>query len=188
MPWASLPEYMRDEIQLDEAYSRVTNPERFRILHSTMLGILAQLEADFDVGREEGYGLDEELERDYPLARASVRLTPADPEAAPITVAFTDFPGLSLRFGLWWTEPLPDCMCDACNPYNSVEGLTEGLTELIEDVTSGGFWESRDPHWTSRGIWGKRSGRSRNLGATGDWSHQRQLNWKPWPKRSQSNP
>ena len=157
-----------------DAYGRVTNPERFRVLHTVMLEILERLEADFDVRREEGYGLDKELERDYPLARASVRLTPADPEAAPITAAFTDFPSLYLRFGLWWTEPFPDCMCDACG--DTGEELVEGLAELIEDVTAGQFWESRDPHWTSRGIWGKRSGRNRNLGAIEDWSHQRQLN------------
>ena len=186
MPWESLPEHMRDEIQLDEAYSRVTNPERFRILHSTMLAILAQLDEDFDVGREEGYGLDEELERRFVLARPSIRLTPSDPEAAPLTVAFSDFPGLHIRFGLWWTEPFPDCGCDACG--GSGEEFVEVLTELIGDVTAGLFWESRDPHWTSSGIWGKRSGRSRNLGATGDWSHQRQLNWKHWPRRSHSNP
>ena len=185
MPWARLPEHMRNHTPLPEEYSRVTNPERFRILHSAMLDTLARLEADFDVRREEGYGLDKELERDYPLARASVRLTPVDPEAAPVTVVFTDFPGLYLRFGLWWTEPLPDCSCDACG--SSGEEEVEVLAELIEDVTtSGRFWESRDPHWTSRGIWGKSSGRRRNLGGTEDWSHQRQLNWKPWPRRDSS--
>ena len=47
----------------EEAYGRVTNPERFRVLHTVMLEILDKLEAEFDVRREEGYGLDEELER-----------------------------------------------------------------------------------------------------------------------------
>jgi hypothetical protein len=128
---------------LPEAYSRVTNPERFRVLHSTILAILDRLEADFDVRREEGHGLDEELERKFDLARPSIRLTPADPESAPVTVAFSAFPGLHLRFGLWWKEPAPSCGCDACD--ESGEQLAEQLTELIEDVVAGRFWESHNP-------------------------------------------
>jgi hypothetical protein len=41
-----------------EAYSRVTNPERFRPLHTFMVELICRLEAAFDVERLEGYGLD----------------------------------------------------------------------------------------------------------------------------------
>ena len=152
-----------------------------------MLDTLARLETYFDVRREEGYGLDKELERDYPLARASVRLTPANQEAAPITVAFTDFPGLYLRFELWWTEPLPDCLCDACDPHNSVEGLTEELTELIEDITAGRFRESHNPskRWKTRELWGASGWRRGGSLTAGNLPH-RQVNWKPWPRRQDS--
>ena len=85
----------------EEAYGRVTDAERFRPLHSATLQLMGRLEADFDVERVEGYGLDEELESRVGLARASVRLSPADPESAPITVVFSDFPGLRVRFGRW---------------------------------------------------------------------------------------
>ena len=81
----------------DEAYSRVTNPERFRPLHVAMLDMLNALETRFDVERVEGYGLDDELEdtelKRLTLARSSIALKPADPGAAPIVVAFTDFSG-----------------------------------------------------------------------------------------------
>ncbi len=176
---------MKNESPSEDAYGRVTNPERFFPLHPAMLEILERLGEEFDVRREEGYALDKELERDIPLARSSVRLTPSDPDAAPVAVSFTDLPhpGLRLRFGLWWTEPYPDCMCDACDP--DVDGVIEDLEELLEDITNGLYWESRDPRWSAHGIWGKRSGRSRNLGATVDWSQQRQLVWKPWPRRGQ---
>ena len=64
-------------------------------MHTAMLEIIGQLENDFEVERTEGYGLDEELERGLDLARPDVKLTPADPDAAPIVMVFTAFPGLS---------------------------------------------------------------------------------------------
>ena len=187
----------------EEAYGRVTNPERFRVLHSTMLQLLTRLEADFDVQREEGYGLDEELERHFVLARPGVRLTPGDPEAAPLAVAFSDFPGLHLRFGLWWQELLPVCGCDACG--DSGEELAERLTRLIEGVTDGRFWECYSPlsNWPGGKIWGSWGGSGhgecsasglplqrknwlkRKLGGRTalDSPQHRHVNWKPWPRR-----
>ena len=83
-----------EESSTDAAYSRVTNAERFLPLHTAMLEIIGQMENDFEVERTEGYGLDEELERGLGLARPDVELTPADPDAAPIVLVFTAFPGL----------------------------------------------------------------------------------------------
>ena len=68
----------------DAAYSRVTNAERFLPLHTAMLEIVGQLENNFEGERTEGYGLDEELERGLDLARPYVKLTPEDPDAAPV--------------------------------------------------------------------------------------------------------
>ena len=98
----------------EEAYSRVTNPERFQPLHAAATGLLDRLEREFAVERLEGHDADDELGR-LRLARPPIRLVPQDPQAAPILVAFTDFPGLHLRFGSWRTEPFPDCGCDACD-------------------------------------------------------------------------
>ena len=126
----------------DEAYSRVTNPERFRPLHDAMLDMLDALETRFNVERVEAYGLDEELEsrsRDA-ATRPSIALTPIDPEAASITVIFTGFPGLNIRFGRWYTDSFPGCGCDACD--ESAEGELERATEMIDSVTSGGFREA----------------------------------------------
>ena len=197
----------------EEAYGRVTNPERFLVLHQAMLDALARLEAEFDVQREEGFGLDEELERNLDLARPSVMLAPANPGAAPITVAFLNSPALEVRFGLWWREPFPDCMCDACTSYNSVEGSTEELTEIIEkltgiieDVTAGRFWESYSPgkRWKEGKVWGyerdRRHGsiatrhspaveqilaRLRQFRSRGlEFTDERQeVFWQPWPHR-----
>ena len=88
-----------------EAYSRVTNPERFRPLHTFMVGLIGRLETAFDVERLEGYGLDDELEKGD-LVRPSVKLVPRDLSAAPILVSFTAFPGLRVRVGLLTPFPV----------------------------------------------------------------------------------
>ena len=123
----------------EDAYSRVTNPERFRPLHPTMLEIIGRLENGFEVERTEGYGLDEELERGFGLARPCVRLSPRDPDAAPIAVVFSAFPGLHVRFGRWHTEAFPSCGCDACD--ESAEDQIERLNEMVDDTTAGRYRE-----------------------------------------------
>ena len=119
----------------EDAYSRVTNAERFRPLHPTMLEIIGRLENGFEVERTEGYGLDEELEKGLGLARPCVRLSPRDPDAAPIAVLFSAFPGLHVRFGRWHTEAFPSCGCDACD--ESAEDQIERLNEMVDDTTAG---------------------------------------------------
>ena len=44
-----------------EAYSRITNPERFEPLHPAALAHIERLQKCFDVERVEGYVLDQEL-------------------------------------------------------------------------------------------------------------------------------
>ena len=126
----------------DEPYGRVTNPERFRPLHHAVLEMLNALESRFDVERVEGYGLDKELEKasSQPASRPAITLKPIHPESAPITVVFTDFPGLHIRFGRWFTDSFPSCGCDACD--ESADGEMERATELIDSLTSGGFREA----------------------------------------------
>ena len=181
----------------EEAYSRVTNPERFRPLHAAAMELLDRLEREFAVERLEGHDADEELGRGS-LARPPIRLVPHDPQAAPIVVAFTEFPGLRLRFGSWRTEPFPDCGCDACD--ETAEVSIEEMTRMVEAVVSGGFREAmrvppllgdgrqesefrpNDGHGgfsRSRG----RVPRSRALEMTGG-ERDVTLEWKPWPRRN----
>ena len=54
-----------------EAYSRVTDAERFMPLHTAMMDLILRLETAFHIERVEGYGLDEELEKPFNLARSS---------------------------------------------------------------------------------------------------------------------
>ena len=167
----------------EEAYSRVTNPERFRPLHGAALRLIERLVEEFDVEVEEGYDLPfpriDRRELDLP----SVRLIPNDPACAPISIAFTDFPGIVVRLGKWKEEPFPNCGCDACDEDAGEE--VEGMTEIFESVTGGGFLEAiriprtlgdgwvgsalkdmRDPMTESEGAasleWARMRGRSRD--------------------------
>ncbi len=179
-----------------EAYSRVTNAERFRPLHPTMLEIIGRLENGFEVQRTEGYGLDEELERGFGLARPCVRLSPKDPDAAPIAVVFSAFPGLHVRFGRWHTEAFPICGCDACD--ESAEDQIKRLNEMVDDTTAGRYRETiKRPlipfigyGWREAKFWSPERSSSGGGRVDGLLAHRmsggrRRLNldWKPWRRR-----
>lgn len=194
--WYGYAESQNAESPEDPAYGRVTNPERFRPLHAAMLEIVERLENDFDVERSEGYGLDAELQRGLEPARPHMRLNPGNPDAAPIAVVFSTFPGLNVRFGRWFTEPFPSCGCDACD--ESAEGEIERLNEMVDDVVAGRFREAirrplisfRGTGWRETKLWspeGKRTSRSRVDGVRAremtDGRRRLDLNWKPWRRR-----
>ena len=186
---------------MDEAYSRVTNSDRFRPLHTAMLEIMVRLESQFEVDRTEGYGLDKKLERGMDLSRPGVRLTPRDSEAASIAVSFSTFPGLHVRFGRWYLEPFPVCGCDACD--ESAEGEIERLNDMVDDVTAGRFREAirrplisfRGSGWMETRFWSAddtRSWRMSQRKSRVDGPRAREmaggrrrldLDWKPWRRR-----
>lgn len=178
-----------------EAYSRVTNPERFASLHDVAAEVLDRLEKEFDVERTEGYGLDSELEESCKLARPSVTLVPRDVGAGPIVVAFSAFPGLRVRFGRWWTTAFPTCGCDACD--ETAESESERLKSLIDNLTAGRFREAvripadgaasqKSESWSAGGRCSQQShldqARARQLVAASDRSS---YDWRPWPKRKE---
>ncbi len=179
-----------------EAYSRVTNPERFRPLHTAMRGIVSRLENEFEVEGTEEYGLDEELERPVELAGPCVRLRPWDPDAAPIAVAFSTFPGLHVRFGWWHLESFPNCGCDACD--ETAEGQIERLSKLVDAVTTGELLEAiqrplipfighgwRTAMFRSHvgsSSRGSRVDRRRARDMSGG-RRRLELDWKPWRRR-----
>jgi Family of unknown function (DUF6226) len=187
-----------------EAYSRVTNPERFRPLHTFMVGLIGRLETAFDVERLEGYGLDDELEKGD-LVRPSVKLVPRDPSAAPILVSFTAFPGLRVRVGRWYVDAFPSCGCDACD--ETADGETARLVQIVDDLTGGRFREAiwiplagdpitnpRGDAWQESEFWSPR-GRSSSrtsvdrLQATRmlAGSDSLQFEWRPWPREKKAD-
>ena len=91
-----------------EAYSRVTNPERFEPLVPAILSIANQLDETYDVERVEKLGIDPEIERSpFDAQRPTIRLTPRNRRAAPVTIAFSSFLGIHARFGRWTTNAYP---------------------------------------------------------------------------------
>lgn len=178
----------------DDAYSRITEPERFAPLHDHASALLDRLEAEYEVDAEEGVGIDPELERGEP-ARPTRRLVPRSPNAAPIAIGFTTFPGLMVRFGRWQVGPFPTCGCDACD--ETYEREAEHLEQLIEAVTSGGFSESIRPAPFGNEVWldaaYRYTGGSESGGGIVDLSRfermksrdkRRFIEWEPWPRRS----
>jgi hypothetical protein len=174
-----------------EAYERITNPERFAPLLDIATDLLDRLESLFEVTREEGYGLDARLERE--ATRPTVRLIPRDPEAGELAVGFTKFPGIILRLGHWFVEPIPTCGCDACDE-TAEEGEKE-LNRVVSALTSGTLHERiRLPtvgdarHYTAttdqRG-WGvvPRAQAQAWIEAAGGKSR---FDYAPWPLRSQA--
>ena len=177
---------------LDEAYTQFTNQERFKPLHEWALERVVRLQSEYQVTLEEGFGLDDELER-APLSRPTVRLTPLQESCAPVAIAFTDSPGLEVRVDHWTTEVFPTCHCDACDEMPEEE--FERLMELLDDVVAGRFRESirlqRDGSgWSSHEFWNDDSPRSggslvsrKKAARILDGKAEVVLEWAPWQPR-----
>ncbi|MYE55309.1 MAG: hypothetical protein F4X34_08980 [Chloroflexi bacterium] len=181
----------------DEAYSRVTEPERFWPLHEWTLEVVDRLLTEYDVTLEESKLTDTELELST-LVRPIMKLTPSQDSCAPITIAFTDFPGITVRVGRWVTDKFPSCGCDACDEMPDEE--FEGLTELLDDVVAGRFRESMRLQlggngWSSREFWsteGQSSGESRVPRAKAvrilNGKSEIVLEWQPWQSKPNGTP
>ncbi len=59
-----------------------------------------------------------------------MRLVPANPAAAPLTLIFTAFPGPEVRMGRGDWMHLPGCGCDACD-----ETVEECAQQLRDQAT-----------------------------------------------------
>ena len=177
----------------DEAYSRVTEPERFRPLHDWTLETVERLETEYDVTFEEGKGIDVELER-YSIVGPTIKLTPSQDSCARVTIAFTDFPGIAVRVGRWVIDRFPSCGCDACDEMPDEE--FERFTELLDDVVAGRFRESMrlqpgEDGWSSREFWSDDELRSSGGSRVPRSKASRILNgkkeivleWQPWTRR-----
>ena len=178
----------------DEAYSRVTNPERFRPLHGAALRLVERLVADYDVEMTEGYDLSVLGIGKERLVRPSVKLSLDDITCAPLTVAFDDFPGVSIGVGRWKEVGFPSCGCDACD--EDADGEIARMTRAFDSVVAGGFREAvRIPRFFGDG-WLEESSltpsgwvtfsksrveRSRALEMTGGHLYL-EYDWKPWPR------
>ena len=177
----------------EEAYSRVTDADRFSLLHDWTLEAVARLQSEYDVALEDRGVSDTELER-ATLARPILKLTPAQDSCAPVTLALTDFPGLAVRFGHWATDWFPSCGCDACDEMP--EGEFERFAQFLDDVVSGRFRESLElPLWgdgsRTAEFWAGEHHRNKRRTRVPRREASQSLNrgskivheWNPWPRR-----
>lgn len=175
-----------DESPPDEAYGRVTNPERFAALHDEARRIVRDLEARFDVDIERGAHLDPELVAMFPDAPVEVvAVRPRSPVAAPLTFCLTAFPGLHVRVGRWHRQAFPTCGCDACD--DQPDELIEKLRMWVEAVTRGDFAEANDGRRIAYQLAypnGRRGGGEQLTNR--DDPRRREVgvhNWEPWPPK-----
>jgi hypothetical protein len=125
-----------------------------------------------------------------------VTLTPVRPDAAPIAIAFTAFPSLSVRVGRWHARSFPSCGCDAC--AEDATGAAERLDEFVAKVVTGHFVEELHiPLFgNARLVHGFRDSHSSEERANEGWTTirravaralagrgPRRVQWQPWPLR-----
>lgn len=122
----------------DDAYSRVTNPQRFAPLHDIARQTVDELLARFDASAADDHGVvtnGESLTIDRRL-----RVTPLHGGGGTIVVELTPFPGLIVRLGRWHSFNFPQCGCDACD--EQVPDIEVELVQIVAAFVNGHFAES----------------------------------------------
>ena len=163
----------------DEAYGRVTNPERYRAVVDAAHELISSLVADFEVSVESGAAATDFPGWHGPEA-STTWLIPAC--GMPIAVMYTDFPGVVLRVGTLNRygpyDAFPSCGCDACD--ESIPDLVEQMDELVAAVVDGSYREGL----TKKMVWREWGGGKRRRGLRrGEWKkygEPRELSWEPW--------
>lgn len=185
----SLPERQADVVRTDppdeDAYGRVSNPERFQEVADAAAVLISELVDTFDVETTAGSSA-----VDFPNwpdgSVETIRLLPA--VGTPLAILVTDFPGVLVRFGAWGREAFPGCGCDACD--EQPREVIERMHRLIEAAVEGKYKEAltkRTLSYSFSGTWGEESSEGRL--ERGEWRRLGELgphSWPPWPQRKQS--
>lgn len=163
----------------DDAYGRVADSGRYRRLYDHGAALVERLQRIYDVEVQED-AVDEDLTV-RPTDRV-VRLVPANADAATITIAFTDFPGLIVRYGDHHVVAYPRCGCDACD--EDVGRLIEEMEQQFNDLAEGRFSEAVGRRERTY-IFGARMTTERLPSPTSRKERGRRL-WSSWPERAAS--
>ncbi|MDG3014356.1 DUF6226 family protein [Speluncibacter jeojiensis] len=173
----------------DDAYGRITNTQRYAVLHTAAEELVSDLTARFACSVERGPGGAEHFPRPHVHPYRYIQFVPDARDAAPIVFGFSDFPRIFLRAGAWAFKGFPACGCDACD--EDPEDLIDDLRDVVLAVTERGLAEQisgrlrswRSTTWTTA----TRMGSSREALA-GDVARElrsRPLQppadgWQPW--------
>jgi hypothetical protein len=127
----------------EDTYSVDSHPERFASLHTVADALIEHLRQNYEVTVEEGITFARELLKPPDNVLRAVRITPDNPDGAPLTFVFTSYPGITVHAGLLHDFPLPQCGCDACD--ETPESIADELESIVLAVVAGGYKESVDP-------------------------------------------
>lgn len=116
----------------ENAYSRVSNPERFAPLQTVADALIEHLQLGYLTGVAA-------LENSSPDTTKLIVVTPERPDAAPLVFRFTNFPGVEVRAGVRYREAFPFCGCDACD--ETWGGAADEMERLVFAVSDGRFSE-----------------------------------------------
>lgn len=126
----------------DDTYSVATHPERFAPLHTVAEALVVYLLRRYDASSREDPAVAADLMVSRDDVVRAVRITPANTDAAPLTVVFTSCPSLLVHAGLLHDFPFPGCGCDACD--ETAEALADELEETVIAVAEGRYQETFD--------------------------------------------
>lgn len=179
-----------------DAYEVVTHPERFAGLPPVAAALVEHLMSVHDVDAEADLScVADRLWRPGDVV-AVTRLTPHRPDAAPLTIVLTGFPGVVVHAGVLMDMPFPVCGCDACD--ETAESEAERLEQFVPAVAAGAFAEhypvgSRrwyQSAWPAADGSGESSGGSEPATDSPDRLRQAEDRlaalpggWRPWPVR-----
>jgi hypothetical protein len=173
---------MRDGPPDDDAYERVTNPERFAPILEAADAVVARLESTYLLAR---------TQRGEPAVEGVIRQVEFVPVAgAPLSVGWSDFPGVRVRYGRWHEESYPQCGCDACD--EQPDEVIDDLERKVDALVAGRFTEAVVTD--SEGTWltaeflfgdGCRTSQKYRLGEGHPLRGEPgQVVWPAWPRRT----
>lgn len=131
-----MPDFVVELPEPEEAaYGRVTNPDRYRLVHDVADRMVQRLARRYIVSLSDvAAGHDGGVE----VLRA-VQLQPETRTEVPLVVMWTSFPGIVVQSGSWRVEAYPPCGCDACD--DPPERVAEQLEMDVEMLVRGGLRE-----------------------------------------------
>lgn len=107
--------------------------------------LVAELRREFELEVRDGLADDPVLARSAVEFEEAVQLVPLGDRTSPITIAFTNFPAVFVRWGRWQLSAYPGCGCDACD--EDPADVSALLRADIDAVTAGRVAEEWDGHW-----------------------------------------
>jgi hypothetical protein len=157
----------------EEAYSRVTNPERFRPLHALADAVVEALLQSYEIESVE-HGIEITYVGAVRPTERSIRIVPAG-GGAPVLIGWTPFPGLLAQFATARAVAFPGCGCDACN--DDTYGVFEEFHRDLWRVVNGDYQE-----WVADGTryYGSESAWSGEPLADSEDASPWRSDWRPW--------